>query len=217
MKPKSKRIMGLFLALVMIIGCLPLNTIETYAAGGVTINERNFPDNIFRGYVQRNFDKNKDGILDDQELADVKSIDVGRPSITQDPEVLSLTGIENFKNLTSLYCRNNSISSLNISSNSKLEKLDCSENNINSLDVSKNTSLIELNCGDNQITSINISKNTNLKVFKCYNCEIDKIDLSSNEFLTHLIIGATNITSVDLGNAYASNAEYNEAMVICER
>ena len=31
MKAKSKRIMGFFLALVMLIGCLPLNIIETYA------------------------------------------------------------------------------------------------------------------------------------------------------------------------------------------
>ncbi|WP_209019083.1 stalk domain-containing protein, partial [Peptoniphilus raoultii] len=58
MKAKSKRIMGLFLALVMLIGCLPFNIIETYAETGrkvykyrptnldnpVDISDANIPD-----------------------------------------------------------------------------------------------------------------------------------------------------------------------------
>lgn len=48
MKTKSKKIMGLLLALVMLIGCLPFNIIETYAApGDVAIDATNFPDENF--------------------------------------------------------------------------------------------------------------------------------------------------------------------------
>ena len=54
MKAKSKRIMGLFLALVMIIGCLPFNIIETYAeTDPLTVNAESFdPDNVVRMVVR---------------------------------------------------------------------------------------------------------------------------------------------------------------------
>ena len=74
MKAKSKRFMGLLLVLVMLIGCLPFSTIETYAAeGNVEINETNFPDATFREYVKTEFDTAEPkGTLSQTELDDVK-------------------------------------------------------------------------------------------------------------------------------------------------
>ncbi len=42
----------------------------------VAIDETNFPDELFRTYVQENFDTDQDGSLSDAEREAVRSIDV---------------------------------------------------------------------------------------------------------------------------------------------
>ena len=46
------------------------------AMADVSIDETNFPDPYFRGYVSEQYDKNRDGILDDGEISE---------SIVQEP------------------------------------------------------------------------------------------------------------------------------------
>ena len=73
MKEKKKRIIGLFLALVMFIGCLPLNPTVTYAEGnGVKIDETNFPDSYFRDYVSNNIDTDHNKVLSQEECDNVE-------------------------------------------------------------------------------------------------------------------------------------------------
>jgi hypothetical protein len=52
--------------------------------------------------------------------------------------ISSLTGIEDFKALTELYCYLNTLTSLDVSKNTALTRLDCIYNSLKSLDVSQN-------------------------------------------------------------------------------
>ena len=74
----------------------------------VIINAEIFPDENFRSYVQTEKDSNGDGILIDEEIADVDYINV------YDMGISSLKGIEHFTNLEELDCRYNSLAELNV-------------------------------------------------------------------------------------------------------
>ncbi|MFA6883760.1 MAG: leucine-rich repeat domain-containing protein, partial [Paludibacteraceae bacterium] len=142
-------------------------------AGNVAITKTNFSDDIFRQYVQEHFDKDQNGILSDAELSSVTEIilvdtivvlddtvvdttvvamDTEYPIIVPETKIKSLAGIEYFTNLTKLDCRNNSISTLDVSKNTALTTLDCSYNSISTLDVSKNTALTTLVCSFNSLS-----------------------------------------------------------------
>ena len=129
-------------------------------AGIVLINEMYFPDANFRNYLL-NQSYGSDGVLTDEEIAGVTSIDVSSKSIQ------SLKGIEYFTALTELNCRSNQLTSLDVSKNTELTLLDCGYNSLTSLDVSKNTELTLLNCGYNPLTSLDVSKNTKLTTLYC--------------------------------------------------
>ena len=147
------------------------------AIPGVEINETNFPDPVFRQYLAKNFDKNKDGRLSDKESAAVKDLYLGELGISD------LTGIEYFKNLSSLWCYDNNLTTLDVSNNTELKILACDNNQLTSLDVSNNTALTELYCDDNQLTSLDVSHNTLLTDFMCSNNQLASVDLSNTNCL----------------------------------
>jgi Leucine-rich repeat (LRR) protein len=102
--------------------------------------------------------------------------------------------------LTSLNCRNNDITSLDIYKDTALTYLDCLDNQLSSLDVSQNTALTYLSCGANQLTSLDISNNTALTTLDCIWNQISSLDLSSNTTLTELDCFSNQLTSLDLSN-----------------
>ena len=108
------------------------------AASGVAINATNFPDKVFRNYVSKEFDTNRDGVLSSAECAAVEEIYVKGMKIS------SLVGIQYFPNLNYLDCRGNSINRLDISRNPNLGMLSCEGNPIDRLDISRNPDLAEL-------------------------------------------------------------------------
>ena len=128
---------------------------------GIAIDETNFPDENFRNWVLAQ-DYGQDGVLTEDEVAAVSSIDVDNNGITD------LKGIEFFTALTSLYCNSNQLTSLDVSKNIALEWFACSWNQLTSLDVSKNTALKGLYCYGNQLTSLDVSKNTALAWLGCF-------------------------------------------------
>lgn len=96
------------------------------------------PDANFKVYCVTNLDTDKDGEISEKEIRDVKSLDVSSKSIS------SLVGIEKFIGLTSLNCKNNTISTIDISTLKLLESF---------------------NCANNQLVNVNIRSNFNLKSF----------------------------------------------------
>ena len=190
---KMKRIMGFFLALVMFMGYLPLNPIASYANGDVKIDKTNFEDDEFRKYVKDNFDTNpRDGYLSQTELDKVEMISINNHSVS------SLKGIEHFKNLTTLDCSGNNLTSLDLSKNTNLGILTCSGNNLKSLDLSKNIKLSQLDCRVNNLTSLDLSKNTNLEILDCNKNNLTSLDLSKNIKLSQLTCSGNNLKSLDL-------------------
>ena len=191
---KAKRIMGFFLSLVMFTAYLPLNPIASYADDGVKIDDKNFPDKIFRKYVSDNFDKNKDDTLSKEECDNVKDI-----SINVYP-VQSLKGIEHFENLTELNCSSNYLESLNLSKNTKLTSLNCERNNyLEELDVSKNTELTKLYCNENdRLGKLDITKNTKLTTLYCNNTRLKKLNVDNNTALTSLNCARNQLTSLNV-------------------
>tara|TARA_B100001057_G_scaffold331021_1_gene331342 strand:- start:225 stop:2672 length:2448 start_codon:yes stop_codon:yes gene_type:complete len=81
--------------------------------------------------------------------------------------IYDLTGIEHFTALTYLSCRNNQITSLDLSQNIALEELYCYNNYIIDLDLSQNINLYRLHCANNYLRRLNVQNgnNTNFAQF----------------------------------------------------
>ena len=163
------------------------------AVGDVAIDATNFPDSTFRNYISTNFDKDNDGILSSDEIANITDINVnGNPNIT------SVVGIEHFPNLTYLECTSTGITSIDVSKNAALTWLNCYNTQITSIDVSKNPELTFLACNRTQITNLDITKNPALTFLDCSDSRITSLDVSNNLELTKLLCVGTQITSIDV-------------------
>ena len=163
-------------------------------ASAVDINEENFPDATFRSYVSTNFDTDSDGTLNESEILAVTSIDVNGNSIG------SLEGIEYFTALTTLWCSNNQLTSLDVSKNTALTALNCYENQLTTLDVSNHTALEYLDCYDNQLTSLDVSNNTALTKLFCSSNQLTSLDVRHNTALTVLWCNSNQLTNLDVSN-----------------
>ena len=165
----------------------------TFVSADVVINEENFPDEVFRGWIISQ-EYGKDGVLTDEEISGITNI------MLYNKKIHSLKGIEHFTALVELDCGVNLLTLLDVSKNTMLEELNCGSNQLTSIDVSKNVSLKRLGCGGNTLTSIDLSKNTMLKELNCRDNLITSLDLSQNCELEGLWCCRNQLTSLDLSN-----------------
>ena len=100
----------------------------------VSIDKTNFPDDVFRKYVEQ-FDTDGNKALSHAELDEVWKINVNQKGIK------TLKGIEFFDELGCLFCANNQLTSLDVSQNEWLLQLECQSNQLTSIDLKKNTNL----------------------------------------------------------------------------
>lgn len=206
-----KRLLSILLLCCMVLTLLPT---AAFAAGGVEIDETNFPDEKFREYVKTKFDKDNDDILSADEIAEAKEISVEGNPIT------SFKGIEYFTALTSLECSKTKLTSLdtshnkklgylrcnyipdlttlNVSQNTELKVLYCNDNALADLDLTNNTALEKLECGGNEFTTLDLSKNTNLKYFGFFNGKLSSLDLANNTNLEELYFCGNNFSTIDV-------------------
>ncbi|MDO5971213.1 hypothetical protein Q4Q35_15500, partial [Flavivirga aquimarina] len=148
------------------------------------------------------------------------TMDVSRKGIAD------LTGIEAFVNITHLYCRDNALTSLDVSANTALTRLYCDDNALTSLDVSANTALRGLYCDDNALTSLNVANgnNTNLITFTAENnpnlscIQVDDVTYSNTNWANDIDTTASfstdcspivYIPDVNFKNALLSNTAVN--------
>ena len=166
---------------------------ESVVVEDIAINETNFPDENFRNWILSQ-SYGSDGVLTDEEIAEVTDITVYYKSIK------SLQGIEFFTALTTLLCSNNyQLTALDVSKNTALTSLSCSSTQITSLDLSECTALTRLDCSGNyQLTSLNVSKNTALTTLICKNCGITSLDVSGCSMLTSLECWGNKLTNLDV-------------------
>ncbi len=160
------------------------------AAGEVAIDATNFPDPVFRAYVQT-LDADGNGELSQTERDAVTRIDLRNKGLT------SLQGIGFFPNLTQLLCNTNSLTELDVSGNPKLTELFCNENQISSLDLSANPALTALHCYSNRIRELDLSANPALTELACGDDALQVLDLRGNPELQQMSYLGGRLTTLD--------------------
>ena len=174
----------------------PYNFTTTSLSAGPS-NKTYVPDNNFEAYLESNGlgdgVANNDSVLT-ANLAGITYLDVNNQNIAD------LQGIEAFSALNSLFCKNNLLTSLDITQNTNLLNLNCRYNQITSLDISQNTALVSLICNDNNLSSIDISLNTALQQFGCEDNQLTSLNLINNTSLVYFICGDNQIASLDISN-----------------
>ena len=137
-------------------------------------------DNHFlKALINRGYDLNADSIISREEAAAVTFLNLNQANITD------LSGIENFTNLETLWCYNNTIQIIDLSKNKALKILDCSYNPIRYINFD-NPKLEEINCRDNQLTYLDLSKSTSMKKLNCRNNLLKALDVSQNTSLKEI-------------------------------
>ncbi|MGN1217904.1 MAG: leucine-rich repeat protein [Phocaeicola sp.] len=159
----------------------------------LALNESNFPDENFRQYLIENFASGKDYLTKD-EVDGVTEIDCSGLNVS------SVAGIELFQMLTKLNCRNNSISELDISCNSKLKMLLLDNNQLSAIDVTNNPELNTLYISGNNLTEIDVSNNGILSILDVSKNNLSEICVNRNAELTYLGCSNNQITSIDVSD-----------------
>ena len=159
----------------------------------VELNEKNFPDMIFRLYLMDKIDADKDNVLSPDELA-LEKMDVRSQGIND------LKGIEYFTRLTYLNCSQNSLTSLDVSNNRELTELYCAKNELETLNISGCDKLKTILCNNNHVERLDISNARNLATLNCSSNRINSIDLSKNTELHTLEIFLNPLYSLDVSH-----------------
>ena len=161
----------------------------------VHIGEENFPDPKFMAVIAGpEYDRNLDGYLDADEIALTINI------YCEGKGIHSLAGVEYFTALEGLWCKDNQISSLNLSKNKELHGVWCSGNPLTSLDFSDNPKLEWVYCYDCQLTSLNVSNNPMMAFIECNTNPLTELNVSNNPLLEHLTCGTCKLTQLILTN-----------------
>ena len=225
MRKKSTRLLSAALAVCMMLSVLPVGAFaaepgaEEQENGAsaqadpvdsevVEINSTNFPDSVFRKYVEDNIDKadttsgKKDGKLSKTERDAVTEINIDNQNCTD------LTGIAYFANLTTLRCQQNGLKELNLEYNKNLTNLNCSYNKLTTLDVSKNAKLSTLECSNNGMEELNLGDITSLKHLFCPENNLTELDVSKNRYLEQLHCRYNNLRRLVIGNNYSLTMLY---------
>lgn len=166
-----------------------------------------FEDAVFERYCIENFDADGSGHISFEEANNVYTIHVDTDSI------LSMRGLEYFRNLEILNCSSSrivydgirelgygSLTELDVTRNTNLSHLSCAGNKITRLDLSRNKSLINLNCRANELESLELCDNTKLELLWCQSNRLTTLDVSKNVNLKKLICSSNMLTSLDLSN-----------------
>lgn len=161
------------------------------ASAEVVINETTFPCPNFRTWILEQ-QYGEDGILTDDEIANVKTIKVvGK-------EISDLSGIEFFSRLESLFCSDNCLTSFDGTGLPRLQVLDCHSNKISTLNICHNTELRSLICFYNNLTELDVTESPELRRLLCQNNQIRLLDLSVNALIDEINCESNRLTSVIL-------------------
>lgn len=161
----------------------------------------NIPDTNFKNALLNHnpvIDTNSDGEIQVSEAENTVTLGLGNKNIS------SLIGIEDFINLTYLYCNNNNLNTINLSNNVALINLNCINNNLSTLNLNNNIALTELNCSNNQIESLNLVDNISLDIINCNNNVLTTLlvntNINNNTSFTWLECAFNQLTNLDVSN-----------------
>ena len=213
----KRRLLSLFLSVLMLIGILPLNLVKVYASGGVKIDSVNFPDEVFLWCMQQRFPE-RDEI--EKELVDrTDFLFIGQPLRWKD-KLIGYIGPENlwgarcFPNLREMEVREpdmKSIESLRDCRN--LDEITIEGGSIDNFDLKycNMTRVIIKDCKINSFKLYDIEtgvfgKISALNYLILDNCGLSKIETTSNAtILDSLSINNNKFTAFDLSRICISN------------
>lgn len=150
---------------------------------GVPIDESHFPDSIFRTFVEKTGDLNKDGYLSQDELS--KQTDLS----LWDSRLENVRGIEYFTALESLNIHGSHIKNLDLTGLENLRTLSIHNNSFLTTLSLTLPNLETLNCNFNALTSLNL-KTPKLVDLSCFSNHLETLDVSNHK----------NLTTVEYGN-----------------
>ncbi len=149
-------------------------------------------DNFEQALIALGHDDVLDNLVLTSNISALTSLDV------HDKNIADLTGIEDFVSLTYLSCKENALTSLDVSQNIALDRLNCGSNFITELDVTNNPLLEELGCYLNNLTEIDLSQNTSLIELVIYENNLTEIDISNNIKLMLFDISENQLLNLDV-------------------
>lgn len=191
---KTRVIIMVLLSVVMVLSAVPATSYAEEKSGGCAVNSENFPDENFKNYVSSKIDTDSDGVLSEEEIEKVVTINVGGMNIS------SLDGIGYFVKVQEIFCHKNKLTSIDVSNNTALEKLHCYSNELQQLNVSGNIHLQSLICHTNHLTQLNLENNSELKELDCDRNEINELKVEQNIALEILSCGGNRLKHLDISN-----------------
>lgn len=211
---KHNRIMSFFLAFIMLFTLIHFAAFAEGEPEGVAIDETNFPDEYFRGYVSVWFDADENGVLDTEEIAAAKKIEFRSTGASNECE--SLNGIEYLTGLEYFICLNPDfkITEADFSGKSALKEIVWQSAALETIDVSENKELIKLNVSGSGVSEIDVTHNPKLEFLGCADTNITSVDVSHNPRLQFIGISGTSVTELDLSrnNAICEVSAYFSAL-----
>lgn len=129
----------------------------------------------------------------------VKTEDTSKPNEKNITYSLTAQTVKILGDLTSLYCNNNGITSIDLS-HSKLVNLFCPYNSITELNTNGNNNLSSLNCENNQLTALDVSTNSELTYLTCNYNKISTLNLPQNNKLWLLACAYNKLKELNVSN-----------------
>lgn len=145
-------------------------------------------------FTEYGIDVNGDGILTVQEAASHTKLVIRNYNITEFSCITAFTNLEHFD------CSGLSLTSLDLSKNTKLHYLDCSRNFLSQLDLSHNPLLDTVYCKTNNLAQINLSNVSKLKFLDISSNALTSINLTEAIALENLLCTSNQLTSVNTTN-----------------
>ncbi|MFD1615070.1 T9SS type A sorting domain-containing protein [Gelatiniphilus marinus] len=195
------------------------------------------PDDNFE---QALIDLGYDDVLNDYVLTanieNVTVLNVGNQNI------LDLTGIEGFTNITNLNFEGNAVAQIDLSANTSLQNINAAGNALSAIDVSMlpnvialnvsnnslaqislnaNTSLLNLDVSANMLTQLNVDALLNLRTLNCSNNQLDALQVVLNPNLENLFCQSNLFVSDQLNIKNGNNQNLkqfnatNNPLLIC--
>ena len=177
------------------------------------------PDYSFeQQLINLGYDTTLDGQVATQSIDTITRLDITNTNISD------LSGIEDFTNLSKLWCDLNCITTLDLSNNSNLVRVSCTYNQLTILKLPNNLTTLycygndltqldltncyfieNLYCGFNKLTTLDLSNNQGLRLLSCPYNKLNSLDISGNPFLFVLSCVNNELTELNLKNGNNNN------------
>ncbi|MFR7761215.1 MAG: bacterial Ig-like domain-containing protein, partial [Peptoniphilus grossensis] len=209
----KRRLLSLFLSVLMLIGILPLNLVKVQASGGVKIDETNFPDPIVLKSVQGTFQGMNE--IDSKSLNNCDILFI-RNDVYFNGKFLGtfegakdLTGLNLFPNLSAISLAKPNMKSLeSLSGCRKLDEIDIEGGSIDNFDLKycNMTRVVIKDCKINSFKLYDIETGifgriSALSYLILNNCGLSKIEGFGNfTVLSSLSIDNNKFTAFDLSS-----------------